>query len=200
MATELLLAPRSWFPPFGNKLVEMSSGQLFPCGVLGQGMLGFALTPKPLPWIPHTSLHRTSSQVVWPSLGGPRGGLGSTRSSLGSSPSVGELHHDLTGQGLGHLPRKLLCPVFTSLARLVLFPPLTHTRSSEEQFPPFGGNGLSFPVVQPSLVMSGSGTYFSQALVQHHESSCWLVSFQVCTHNSVSLKSESWCVSEIRIM
>lgn len=88
VATELLLAPRSWFPPFGNKLVEMCPRVSCSPGVLGQECWDLRSPQTTLPWIPHTSLHRTSSQVVCTISGWPRG-VGSTRSSLGSSPSCG---------------------------------------------------------------------------------------------------------------
>lgn len=64
MATELLLAPCSWFPPFGNKLVEMCPQVSCSPGVLQQQCWDLCSPQTTLPWIPHTSLHRTSSQVV----------------------------------------------------------------------------------------------------------------------------------------
>lgn len=152
-------------------------------------MLGFAQPPKPLFPGFHTRLC-TGHPPRWsvPSLGGPRC-AGLTRSSLGSSSSCGVTTATPSRTGLlGHLP-KLLCLVFTSLARLVLFPPLTQ-RSSEEQFPHLWGVAC---FLWCSLHLSCLDSQISvQELVQHHESSCWLVSFQVCTHSSVSL--------EIRIM
>lgn len=132
VASELLLAPCSWFPPFGNKLVEMCPQVGCSLDVLRQECWDLCSPQTTLPWIPHTSLHRTSTQVVC-TISGWSHGVASTKSSLGSSPSCGVTMSSPHGKGLGvlgHLP-KLFCPVFTSLTRLVLFLPLTQRYFSQ---------------------------------------------------------------------
>lgn len=57
---------------------------------------------------------------------------------------------------------------------------------------PIWGEQFGFPVVQPSLVMSGFAVFQSKRSFSTMSLPAWLVSFQVCTHSSI--------VPEIRIM
>lgn len=132
VARELLLTPSSWFPPFGNKLVEMCPLVSCSADVLRQECWDLCSPQATLPWIPHTSLHRTPTQVVCTISGWSRS-VASTKTSLGSSTSCEVTTSSLHGKALGVLGHlsKLLCPGFTSLTRLVLFPPLTQRYSEE---------------------------------------------------------------------
>ena len=129
---ELLLAPSLWFPLFGNKLVEMCSQVSCSADVLRQECWGLRSPQATLPWIPHTSLHRTSTRALC-TISGWFPSVASTKTSLGSSTSCGVTTSSPHRKGLGvrgHLP-KLPCPGFASLTRLALFPPLTQ-RNPEE--------------------------------------------------------------------
>ena len=167
-ASELLLAPCSWFPPFGNKLVEMRPQVGCSPDVLRQECWDLCSPQTTLPWIPHTSLHRTSTQVVRTISGWSRG-VASTKSSLGSSPSCGVTVIASRERAWcpGPPPEALVSSVHISdqAGFSSSFDPKVFRRVIS---PHLGGHGLVSLWCSPSLAHVWICCILVQALVQQH--------------------------------
>ena len=121
-----------------------------------------------LPWIPHTSLHRTSTQVVRTISGWSRG-VASTKSSLGSSPSCGVT--------VIASRERAWCPGPPSEA-LVSSAHISDQAGFSSSFDPkvfrrvisphLGGHGLSSLWCSPSLAHVWICCILVQVLVQQH--------------------------------